>query len=66
MSTEQHDIEVLRKRLQESLTRAPARLATATIQSVRDYKKRHADATKLLAKRSVTVAELNSAIQSVA
>jgi hypothetical protein len=65
MNTEQNDIEVLRKRLRESLAKAPSRLSAASIQTVRDYKKRHAEAAKLLVKRSVTVAELNSAIQLV-
>jgi ABC-type proline/glycine betaine transport system substrate-binding protein len=65
MNTEQNDIEVLRKRLRESLAKAPNRLSAASIQTVRDYKKRHAEAAKLLVKRSVTVAELNSAIQLV-
>lgn len=65
MSNEQNDIDVLKKRLKESLAKVPARMSAATIQSVRDYKKRHADGSRLLTKRSITAAELNAAIQAV-
>lgn len=69
MSTQiqnQQEIDRLRASLESSLQRAPGWISDASVQSVRDWKKRHAAAKKTAAKKSVTATELVSAIQSVA
>ena len=63
---DQQEVERLRASLESSLQRAPAWIAGASVQSVRDWKKRHAAAKKIAAKKTVTATELVSAIQSVA
>lgn len=63
---DQQEVDRLRASLEASLQRAPAWISDASVQSVRDWKKRHAAAKKTAAKKSVTATELVSAIQSVA
>lgn len=59
------DLEYLRRKLREQLKKAPSSLATASVQTIREYKRRHAEATKLLQSRNATEAELASAIKAV-
>lgn len=62
----QQEIERLRASLESSLQRAPGWISGASVQAVRDWKKRHAAAKKLAVKKNATATELVSAIQSVA
>lgn len=63
---EQHnEIERLRAALRERMRKVPPGLSGASVQAVRDYKKRHQEAAKLLTKKSPSVGELTSAINSV-
>ena len=63
---DQQEVERLRASLEHTLQRAPGWIAGASVQAVRDWKKRHAAAKKIAAKKTVTATELVSAIQSVA
>lgn len=63
---DQKEIDRLRASLESSLQRAPSWIAGASVQAVRDWKKRHAAAKKIAAKKTVTATELVGAIQSVA
>ena len=68
MITSLHDkqeIDILRETLTNRMKRAPDWIGGASVQSVRDYKKRYKQAQKLLEKKTVTTPELTSAIQAV-
>lgn len=61
----QQEIDRLRASLQERLARAPEWINGASVQAVREWKKSYDRAKKVIAKKSATASELQSAIQSV-
>lgn len=65
MSKDQEKIEELKAKLREQLKKVPAWVSGASIQATRDWKGRHAVATKVLSKKNVTAAQLMSAISMV-
>lgn len=62
---DRQEIERLRESLQQRMKRVPDWVNSGSIQTVRDYKKRYAAASKLLDKKNATATDLVSAISAV-
>ncbi len=60
------EVERIRAVLESTINRAPSWISGASVQAVRDWKKRHGMAKKALLKKTATAGELASAIQSIA
>jgi len=58
-------IENLRNQLREATKRVPARINSASVQAVRDYKDAYKKAVKLIDKKGVKETELRSALTAV-
>ena len=65
MTEEEKQIEHLRDTLRDRMKKVPARINTASIQAVREYKKAYIAAKKTADKKSPSMHELQNAINQV-
>ena len=66
MTYEEQEAERLRAILREGLRKVPARINSASVQAVRDYKDAYKRAMKVVDKRNATPSELQNMINQVA
>lgn len=65
MTHDEKEVDRLRGILREGLRKVPARISSASVQVVRDYKDAYRRAVKVVDKRNATPSELQNMINQV-